>query len=205
MVRAFASRVSGSQPRLTPPVPPSAQRLPSGEVRFFHDLVDDLAVRVEWLHQVIDGVPEPQASSSALVQLRGWARALNELHVAIGHVQANLDDRQFARLFALDGPLAAFLSRLYAWCEEISGDFERLAAKIRRKEPVLAVFSHRVVSESYAHFQKLGEALRSSLADSRPMTAEAQAVWKTFDADFEELLWATEWLHMSLANGPTSS
>jgi hypothetical protein len=36
------------------------------------------------------------------------------------------------------------------------------------------------------------------------MTPESQAAWKTFDADFEELLWATEWMHMSLARTPGS-
>jgi hypothetical protein len=194
--------VSGSQPRLVPPPPLSSRRLPSGEASFFNDVVFDLAVRVEWLEQVIESVPEPEASSGALAQLRGWAAKLHELHTAIDHLQAHLNDRRFGKLFALDGPLAAFLSRLYAWCEEISGDFEKLAVKIRRREPVLAVFSHRAVSDSYAHFQELSDALREALVDSRPMTPDAQAAWNTFDSDFEELLWATEWLHMSLGNRP---
>jgi len=120
----------------------------------------------------------------------------------IDHLQAHLHDARFSRLFALEAPLAAFLSRLYAWCEEISEDFESLAIKLRRNEPVLALFPHHEVNASFAHFQELSQALRDSLAESRPMTPETQAAWRTFDADFEELLWATEWLHMSLAAQP---
>ena len=186
-----------SESRLIP-APPSSKRTLSTETNFFRDLVDDLTLRIEWLEQVIESVPD----SGALAHLRGWAKAIRELHTAIVHVQARLPDPNFSRLFAIDGALAAFLSRLFAWCEEITADFEALAVKLRRNEPVLALFSHRAVNESFAHFQQLGAALRASLADSRPKTPEAQAAWGTFDTDFEELLWATEWLHMSLASEP---
>jgi hypothetical protein len=180
------------------PPPPSSRRTPIAEATFYRDLFADLTVRIEWLEQVIESVP----SSEASLQLRGWAKALRDLHEAIDHVQAHLTHPAFAALFALDAPLAAFLSRLYAWCEEISNDFEKLAVRLRRNEPVLAIFSHRRVNDSFAHFQQLSLALRESLIHSRPMTAEAQSAWSTFDADFEELLWATEWLHMSLASKP---
>jgi hypothetical protein len=184
-----------------PPPPPSRRTPPSGRT-YFCDLLVDLATRIEWLEQVLDGVPEPQASSDAQGQLRGWTKALHELHHAIVQVQEHLDDIRFARLFGLDAPLAAFLSRLYAWCEEISTDFESLAVKLRKKQPVTALFSHRAVSDSYKRFQELAEALREAVAESRPMTPESQAAWTTFDTDFEELLWATEWMHMSLARRP---
>ena len=184
--------------------PPSSRRTPPTHASFFHDLLADLTVRLEWLEQVIDGVREPAASSSAVAQLRGWSKAMHDLHAAVTKMQLHLGDKQFAKLFDLEGELAGFLSRLYAWCEEISADFEALAVKLRRSEPVLAVFSHKIVSESFSHFQELGEGLRESLAVSRPSTPEAQAAWKTFDSDFEELLWATEWLHMSLAKPPGS-
>jgi hypothetical protein len=186
-----------SQPPFIPP-PSSSHRLPSVERNFFADLLEDLTIRVEWLEQVIESVPD----SGALAQLRGWAQALKELHRALGHMQQHQGDVRFKRLFALEGPLAAFISRLYAWCEEISGDFEALAVKLRRNEPVLAIFSHHRVNESFADFQKLGAALRESLADSRRTDPEAVASWATFDRDFEELLWATEWMHMSLAKRP---
>jgi hypothetical protein len=180
------------------PPPPSSRRTPPTEATFFRDLFADLTLRIEWLEQVIDGIPESGASE----QLRGWAKALRDLYGALDHVQAHLFDKNFAKLFDLDAPLAAFLSRLYAWCEEISEDFEELAGKLRRNEPVLGLFSHNAVNASFAEFEQLSEALRESLAESRPMTPETQAAWKTFDADFEELLWATEWLHMSLAARP---
>jgi hypothetical protein len=191
--------MSPSDSRLIPP-PPSSRRTPPTEATFYRDLFADLTLRIEWLEQVIDSVPDSGASA----QLRGWAKALRELHEAIDHVQAHLNDKRFAALFSLDAPLAAFLSRLYAWCEEISEDFEKLAVRLRRNEPVLGLFSHKSVNDSFTHFQELTDALRSSLAQSRPMTPETQAAWKTFDHDFEELLWATEWMHMSLASKPGS-
>jgi hypothetical protein len=180
------------------PVAPPSKRTLSTERNFFGDLVQDLTLQVEWLEQVVESVPE----SGAGLQLRGWAKALRELHTAIVHVQARLHDANFGRLFAIDGPLAAFLSRLFAWCEEVARDFEALAVKLRREEPVLAVFSYHRVNDSLAHFSELGAALRAALAKHRPATPEAQAAWTTFDADFEELIWATEWLHMSLAKQP---
>ncbi len=190
--------MSPAPPESHVPPPPSSRRTLSTERNFFAELVDDLTVRLEWLEQVIASVPD----SGALGQLRGWAKALRELHASIGHVQAHLGDARFARLFAIEGSLAAFLSRLFAWCEEIAEDFEALAVKLRRNDPVLAVFSHRAVNESFAHFQELGQALRASLAAWRPATPDAHAAWQTFDADFEELFWAVEWLHMSLASQP---
>jgi hypothetical protein len=170
----------------------------STERDFFKDLVDDLTLRVEWLEQVIDSVPE----SGALAQLKGWHKALSELHKSMVHLQAHLGDPRFGKLFAIEGPLAAFLSRLFAWCEEITTDFEALAVKLRKGQPVLALFSHRKVNDSFEHFQELGDRLRDSLILARPKTADAREAWQTFDADFEELLWATEWMHMSLASKP---
>ena len=191
--------VPNSQPPFLPP-PSSSHRLPSVERSFFAEMLEDLTIRVEWLEQVIDSVPD----SGALGQLRGWAQALKELHRALEHMNQHQRDLRFKKLFALEGPLAAFISRLYAWCEEISEDFEQLAVKLRRNEPVLGLFSHKRVNDSFSHFQELSESLRESLAGSRPMTPDAQAAWRTFDADFEELLWATEWMHMSLASRPGS-
>lgn len=182
--------------RSVPPPPPSKRTL-STERNFFADLVEDLTLRIEWLEQVIESVPD----SGALAQLRGWAKALRDLHTSMAHVQAHLGDPRFARLFAIEGPLAAFLSRLFAWCEEITGDFEALAVKLRKGVPVLAVFSHHAVNDSFEHFQELAVSLRKVLAESRPTSSEAPS-WETFDADFDELLWATEWLHMSLASRP---
>jgi hypothetical protein len=194
-----SSASSASQSSVIPPPPPS-RRTPPSDGAFFNDLLIDLTVRVEWLEQVVAGVPQSQASE----QLKGWSKALSDLRTSIAHTQAHREEPRFKQLFALDGPLAAFLSRLYAWCEEISEDFEALAVKLRRGEPVLALFAQKSVNASFAEFQELSDALRASLAISRPMTAEARAAWATFDSDFEELLWATEWLHLSLASKPGS-
>lgn len=193
---------SSSLPPVSVPPPPSSKRTLPSEKTFFWDLLSDLSVQIEWLEQVIAGVKEPAASSTAIEQVRGWANALRDLHGSIDRVQAHIDDPRFAKLFAFDGPLAAFLSRLFAWCEEISKDFEQTAVKLRRNEPVLAVFQQRAVNESLAEFQQLSQRLRESLVASRPMTPESVAAWKTFDSDFEELLWATEWLHLSLSKTP---
>lgn len=181
-----------------PSNPPPSKRTLSTERSFFRDLVEDLSVRTEWLEQVVESVPD----SDALGQLRGWAKAIRGLHASILHLQARIGDVRFAQLFAIEAPLAAFLSRLFAWCEEISADFEALAIKLRNHQPVLAVFSRSAVNASFAHFQELATALRASLAAARPTTEDARAAWTTFDSDFEDLLWATEWLHMSLANAP---
>jgi hypothetical protein len=190
---------------LTPvsiPPPPSSKRTLPSEETFFHDLLSDLHIQIDWLEQVVATVEEPAASSTAIEQVRGWAKALRDLHGSIAKVQAHLDDPRFAALFDFDGPLAAFLSRLFGWCEEVTKDFEALAVKLRKNEPVLAVFEQRKVNKSFSEFEILSQRLRESLAVSRPMTPDAQAAWKTFDADFEELLWATEWLHLSLAKAP---
>ncbi len=184
--------------------PPPSRRTPASGTHFFRDLLLDLAVRIEWLEQVLDGVPEPQASSGASAMLRGWAKALAEVQSAIVHFQEHLDDRRFAQLFALNAPLAAYLAQLYAWCDEITADFEVLAVKLRRKEPVLVLFPQRAVNDSFRRFQELSEPLRDSFVRSRPMSAESQTAWSTFDTDLQELLWATEWMHMSLARSPGS-
>src|SRR5262249_42485455 len=134
------------------PPPPSSRRTPPTEASYYQDLFADLTLRIEWLEQVIGGVPERDASHEALAQLRGWSKALHDLHHAVGNVQAHLFDKRFAALFAPQAPLAAFLARLYAWTEEISGVFETLAVKLRRQEPVSLIFSQRSVNASYAEF-----------------------------------------------------
>ena len=179
--------------------PPPSRRTPPTGTHFFRDLLLDLTVRIEWLEQVLDGVPEPQASSGASAMLRGWAKALCDLEGAIVHFQEHLDDARFAKLFSLNAPLAAYLRHLYAWCEVITVDFEALAVKLRRREPMLVLFPHKAVNDSFKRFQELTEPLRDSFVQSRPMSAESQAAWRTFDSDLQELLWATEWMHMSLA------
>ena len=56
-------------------------RTPPTEATFFRDLFGDLTLRIEWLEQVIDGVPDSGAST----HLRGWAKALvrHGCHIAV--------------------------------------------------------------------------------------------------------------------------
>jgi hypothetical protein len=194
--------------RILPRPPPSsskALRIPSTESDFWAGLFLDLTLSVEWLGQALDAVPTGDASAAALVRLRSYARALEELHRALGHVQAHRPDLQFKPVFALDGPLAGYLSRLYAWCDEIGTDFERMAAALRRREPTSIVFSHRAVNASYAQFAALIEAMRKGLDVSRPAQSVTDpGAWRSFEEHVEELIWATEWLHMTLARAPGS-
>ena len=186
-----------------PPPPSSRNRIPSGEADFWAGLFIDLTVRVEWLTQALDAVPKEDASASALVRMRSYERALKELEVAVGHVQAHRKSTLLKPLFSLDGPLAGLLSRLYGWCEEIGSDFERMAVAMRRKLPTSTVFSHKTVNSSYAQFEKLFAAVRTAngAARGRPEADDA-AAWRSFDESVEELIWATEWVHMTLARRP---
>ena len=182
-----------------PPAPVSSRRLPPSEATFFEDLFSDLELRVEWLGQVLDSVPDRE--SSALAQLNEYAKALGDLKKALAHLHTHTKDTRLAPLFALDGPLAAYMSRLFAWCEEISDDFERLAVGLRRREAVWTVFSQRMVNVSFEHFDELATAIKKENLRVRagmPPTDDE----RKFDAHLEEVLWATEWLHMSLARAP---
>ena len=184
--------------------PPSSRRIPDSGARYFRDSLHDLAVGTEWLEQVLDGVPEPHASSDVCAMLRGWAKTLAELQAAAAHFQQHLHDKRFAWLFATGAPLAAYLTRVYTWCAELTADFEAVAVKLRRNEPILGLLRQKDVNDSFALFQALGEPLRESFAQSRPMTLESQAAWRALDEDLEELIWATEWMHMNLARSPGS-
>jgi hypothetical protein len=186
-----------------PPPPSSRNRIPSGETDFWAGLFVDLTLRVEWLTQALDAVPKEDASASALVRMRSYERALKELEVAAGRVQAHRRSELLKPLFSLDGPLAGLLSRLYGWCEEIGSDFERMAVAMRRKLPTSTVFSHKTVNSSYAHFEKFFAAVRTANGEARQRQgAEDSPAWRAFDESIEELIWATEWVHMTLARRP---
>jgi hypothetical protein len=191
---------------LTPAPPPSSAallRIPSTESDFWAGLFLDLTVRVEWLGQALDAVPREGAAAEALVRLRSYARAIDELRVALERVQSHRRDPILRKLFALDGPIAGYLSRLYGWCEEIGNDFERMAVALRRGQPTTVVFSHHAVNASFAHFEKLVSAMRRAYDAARAQGGEAdEAGWRAFDEHLEELIWATEWVHMTLARAP---
>ncbi len=169
----------------------------STESDFWADLFLDLGVRVEWLSQALDAVPKEDASAASVVRLHSYARALTELQASLERVQKQRADPELKPLFALDGPLAGYLSRLYAWCEEIGNDFERMARALRRHEPTSIVFSHRTVDQSYAHFDALMTKMR--LADGSGIDPQK---WRAFSEHLEELMWATEWVHLALVRRP---
>ena len=187
--------------RTIPPPPSSRRRLPATEETFFEDLFVDLTLRLEWLGQVLDSVPDREPPQATLTALRGYAKALSDVGKALEHLQSHANERRFAALFSLDGALAAYLSRLYAWSEEISSEFEALAVGLRKQEPVW-ILSHKTVDASFAHFHALSEALRVELARARPAAETEGAAWAPFDTHLDELLWATEWLHLSMAKRP---
>jgi hypothetical protein len=178
--------------------------MPSSGARFLEDLFQDLSVRLEWLGQVLDSVPDHDASRDALATLRGYASALVELRKGLAHVHSHINDRRFAHLFRLEGALTAYLSRLYAWCEELSGEFERLAVGLREQKPVWTVFSQKAVNGSFSHFQDLNAVLHKEMQGGRSQDAAHANAWHDFESHLEELFWATEWLHLSLAKNPGS-
>ena len=190
-----------TEPRTIPPPPSSRRRLPATEETFFEDLFIDLTLRLEWLGQVLDSVPVNEPPQATLTALRGYAKALSDVGKALEHLQSHAKELRFATLFSLDGALAAYLSRLYAWSEEISSEFEALAVGLRKKEPVW-LLSHKKVDASFAHFHALSESLRKELAHARPTDAAEAAAWAPFDTHLDELLWATEWLHLNMAKRP---
>ena len=160
-------------------------------------------MRVEWLGQALDAVPKEDASAAALVRLRGYAHALDELREAIAKLQAYRSAPSLKPQFSLEGPLAGYLSRLYAWCEEIGEDFERMAVALRLRKPTSIVFSHRVVNDSYAQFESLVASIRKDDDIARELHGQDDRErWRAFEECLEELIWATEWLHMALARPP---
>jgi hypothetical protein len=136
--------------------------------------------------------------------MRSYQHALHELRIAIEHAQAQRSDPRLKPLFTLEGPLAGYLSRLYGWCQEIGTDFERMAAALRRREPTSTVFSHKAVNESYAHFEALVSAMRTQIEVARMLHAKKndESLWRAFEERLEELIWAAEWVHMTLARPP---
>jgi len=187
--------------RILPPAPPpsSPSRGRSAENDFWAGLFVDLSVRIEWLEQALDAVPREDASAEALVRLRAYSRAVTDLLKSLGKVQGYRQDPRLKPLFVLDGPLAGFLSRLYGWCEEIGNDFERMAVALRKRQPTSVVFSHKSVNKSYADFNALMSAMRRTNEAWRANDGE---MWPAFEESLEELIWATEWVHMALARPP---
>ncbi len=162
------------------------------------ELEEDLArmaVSVEWLEQVIAGVPQ---ESAALRTLHGYVDELTSLMNAIERVVAAGRDARLAVALDRPKPLFAYLKALYAWTEALAEVFEEIASGLRRREPVRPVFLLRSINASYARLDGLMHATRASLRASPPASARGEDVARAFDADIEELSWAASWLHLSL-------
>jgi hypothetical protein len=180
--------------------PRSPSALPADEALFLEDLVADLAVRAARLRHAVDGLPPPQVSSDVANQVRFWLDALQDLANAAQAVVAHVDDRPFARFFTLDGALATLLSRLHAWCAETGGALQRVLTRLRQAEPVLRAGPYPGLDASLASFEQIGERLRRSMQDVDPAAGEVRDAWPTIEQDVEQLIWTTEWLHLSLAS-----
>jgi hypothetical protein len=182
--------------------PPSLPRAkPSVETDFWAGLFLELTFRIEWLDQALDAIPKDVASAETVVRLRGYSRTLEELRLAIERVQEQRADLELKFLFDLARPLAGFLSRLYGWCGELGDDFERMAVAVRRREPTNVIFSHNVVNKSYSQFDALFSAIRRTNEVPR-VASGAPDKARAFEEALEELIWATEWVHLALARSP---
>ena len=177
-------------------------RVASVETDFWADLFLELTLSIEWLGQALDGIPREEASAEAVVRLRAYSRAVEELRPAIERVQLQREDPELKPLFELGGPLAGLLSRLYAWCREIGDDFERMAVALRRREPTHIVFSHKAVNKSYAQFNALIGAVRLANEATHIASGTPAVKARAFDELVEELIWAIEWVHLALARSP---
>ncbi|MBW2458385.1 MAG: hypothetical protein JRI68_28035 [Deltaproteobacteria bacterium] len=173
----------------------------SVETDFWAGLFIDLTLRIEWLDQALDAIPRDDASEETVVRLQGYSRALADLRLAIEGVQTQRGDGELKFLFDLAGPLAGFLSRLYAWCGELGDDFERMAGAVRRGEPTNVIFSHKKVNKSYAQFDELIGSVRRANEVAR-VESDGPDKARIFDERWEELVWATEWVHLAMASSP---
>lgn len=77
-----------------------------------------------------------------------------------------------------------------------------MAVALRRHQPTRAVFSHKAVNESYAQFDALIDAVRRGNQPTRATSDLPKAKVRAFDERLEELIWATEWIHLALARSP---
>ena len=156
------------------------------------ELADDMArmaVSIEWLAQVVAGVPQ---ESAALRTLDGYVVELTGLMDAVERVQSRALLPTLAPAFGREAPLFAYLKTLFAWTDGLAGAFEEIATGLRRREPVRPVFLLQRINASYARLDGLMHATKASLRAAELDEAHA------LDVDLEELSWATSWLHVSL-------
>ena len=158
------------------------------------ELADDVArmgVSIEWLGQVVAGVPQ---ESAALRTLDGYVVELTGLMNAMERVQSRALLPTLAPAFGREGPLYGYLKALFAWTDGLADAFEEIATGLRRREPVRPVFLLQRINASYARLDGLMHSTKASLRAAELDEAHARAL----DVDLEELSWAATWLHVSL-------
>jgi hypothetical protein len=174
------------------------------EAAFLEDLVVDVERRGAGLRDDVDALPDPQVFSGVASQVRIWLDAVEDLGDAARAVLQRVRDPDLARLFALDGALATLLSRAQVWCAETGLGLGRVVARLRRCEPVLCVGPYPGLDASLVSFVEVGDQIRRAVALEGAVLGAGGALdgWPAFDREVELLLWATEWLHLSLASEP---
>jgi hypothetical protein len=181
---------AGPRARATP-APLAGGESARASVRELADDVARMAVSIEWLAQVVAGVPQ---ESAALRTLDGYVVELTGLMDAIDRVQSRALLPTLAPAFGREAPLFAYLKTLFAWTCGLADAFEEIATGLRRREPVRPVFLLQRINASYARLDGLMHATKASLRATELDEAHARAL----DVDLEELSWAASWLHVSL-------
>ena len=164
---------------------------------------EDLALKLQWISQAVDGIPESPRNAPAIGSLRMYLRDLSDVRDAASRALAaaklSADDADVsASLLAPDAALVAYLSGLYEWCEQLVATFEDLAGGLRREEPIWPIFQYRLINRSFARFEDLTSAIQESVRRLLSIHASHPETLHALDHRIEELFWAATWLHVSL-------
>lgn len=164
---------------------------------------EDLALKLQWIGQAVDGIPESPRTAPAIGTLRTYLRDLSDVRDAASRALAaaklSLDDADVgAPLLAPDAALVEYLSGLYEWCEQLVGTFEDLAGGLRREEPIWPIIQYRHINRSFSRFEDLTSAIQESVRRLLSLHASRPQTLRALDHSMEELFWAATWLHVSL-------
>jgi hypothetical protein len=162
----------------------------------------DFALRLQWIGQAIDGIPESPRNAAAIGTLCTYLRDLTDVRDAadraLASAKLSLDDADVAPLLAPEGALITYLSGLYEWCEQLVATFEALAGGLRREEPIWPIFQYRLINRSFARFEDLTSEIQASVRRLLSTHASNPESLRALDHRIEELFWAATWLHVSL-------
>jgi hypothetical protein len=169
------------------------------EAALLDECIASLGERIARLERRLDDIPEPAASLGAAARLRLWLSGIHDVYVASARLREYLHDYRCAPFFQLDGPLTTVVRAIFAWCDHVASEIEEFSRKLRRRVPVLALFPEAAVSLSLVRIERTADHARAALRAAPP---SVQPLACKLEADFDELLWATEWLHLSLGKKP---